>query len=349
MNKPLFPYEWYLKDGYPAPNIEKHGLKVYTTFSCGGGSSMGYKLAGYEVIGANDIDPQMAKVYKENHKPRFYDLCPIGELLEKDLPAEYYDLDILDGSPPCSTFSMAGSREKAFKKDKVFREGQAKQVLSDLFFDWIKLVDKLKPKVAIAENVKGMLAGNAKAYTSTVLRELDKIGYDVQLFCLNGASMGLPQKRERVFFICKRKDLRMAKFKLEFNERPILFGEIEENHNYKDISEGELQLWAKRQKQDTDFGQINEKINNKDSRFTTKLIHKDKVCFTITASDNNILYSQPRHLSVNEVMQIGSFPLDYSFLDIQPKYLIGMSVPPVMTAQVAYQVYLQLFKNNKLN
>jgi site-specific DNA-cytosine methylase len=268
MNKPLFPYEWYLKDGYPAPNIEKHGLKVYTTFSCGGGSSMGYKLAGYEVIGANDIDPQMAKVYKENHKPRFYDLCPIGELLEKDLPAEYYDLDILDGSPPCSTFSMAGSREKAFKKDKVFREGQAKQVLSDLFFDWIKLVDKLKPKVAIAENVKGMLAGNAKAYTSTVLRELDKIGYDV---------------------------------------------------------------------------------HNKDSRFTTKLIHKDKVCFTIIASDNNILYSQPRHLSVNEVMQIGSFPLDYSFLDIQPKYLIGMSVPPVMTAQVAYQVYLQLFKNNKLN
>lgn len=110
---PKFLYKWYLKDGYPAKDIEKHGLKVYTTFSCGGGSSMGYKLASYDVIGANDIDPQMAKVYKENHNPKYYDLCSINELLEKELPKEYYDLDILDGSPPCSTFSMAGSREKA--------------------------------------------------------------------------------------------------------------------------------------------------------------------------------------------------------------------------------------------
>lgn len=57
MNK--FPYKWNLKDGYPAKGIEKHGLKVFSTFACGGGSSMGYKLAGYDVIGANDIDPQM--------------------------------------------------------------------------------------------------------------------------------------------------------------------------------------------------------------------------------------------------------------------------------------------------
>jgi DNA (cytosine-5)-methyltransferase 1 len=342
----MFNYKWYLKDGYPQKGIEKHNLKVYSTFACGGGSTMGYKLAGYDVIGANDIDPQMAKVYIENHKPRFYDLCPIGDLLHKDLPEEYYNLDILDGSPPCSTFSMAGSREKAFKKDKVFREGQAKQVLSDLFFDWIKLVDKLKPKVAIAENVKGMLIGNAKAYTSTILKELDKINYDVQLFSLNGASMGLPQKRERVFFICKRKDLNLPKIKLQFNEKPILFKEIKGNCRIVNITESELKLWKLRRKTDRSLGDINERINFKTSRFTTKLVYNYEVPLTVTAGCNNILYEEPRHFTKKEITLIGSFPLDYNFLNIKPEYLIGMSVPPVMTAQVSYQVYLQLFKNN---
>jgi DNA (cytosine-5)-methyltransferase 1 len=134
-----FPLKWNIKDGFPAKGIDSHKLKVFSTFACGGGSSFGYKLAGFDVIGANDIDPKIAKVYKENHYPKYYFLCPIRDLLEKNLPKELFNIDILDGSPPCSTFSMAGSREKAFKKEKVFREGQAKQVLSDLFFDFICL------------------------------------------------------------------------------------------------------------------------------------------------------------------------------------------------------------------
>ncbi len=348
MHKPLFNYKWYLKDNYISENIEKHKLKVYTTFSCGGGSTMGYKLAGYEVIGANDIDPQMAKVYKENHNPKYYDLCPIGDLLNKDLPEEYYNLDILDGSPPCSTFSMAGSREKAFKKDKVFREGQAKQVLSDLFFDWIKLVEKLQPKVAIAENVKGMLAGNAKAYTTTVIKELNKIGYDVQLFCLNGASMGLPQKRERVFFICKRKDLNMKNLVLDFNEAPISFFNIDEKNKVirKPITGNyDLKLWETATITNYGRGQVIKPSTGKIG--TVGFIWKaypNLIPPTAIASGRFYHYSKPAHLTTNEICQIGSYPLDYNFLDIDPMYLIGMSVPPVMTAQIAYQVYLQLFK-----
>ena len=346
MNKLLFAYKWYLKDGYPASTIEKHGLKVYSTFSCGGGSSMGYKLAGYNVIGANDIDPQMAKVYKENHKPRFYDLCPIGDLLTKDLPKEYYNLDILDGSPPCSTFSISGSREKAFKKYKVFKEGQAKQVLSDLFFDWIKLVDKLKPKVAIAENVKGMLAGNAKAYTSTILKELDKIGYDVQLFCLNGASMGLPQKRERVFFICKRKNLKLPKLVLNFNEKPILYKEFKSDILGPQLTNETTEVWKKRKPQDKNLAQIHIRISGINKRFNAVFIKDNKTPFTIAASADSIPIRMdfPNRVNDQELCQIGSFPLDYNFLDIKPNYLIGMSVPPLVMAQISHQVYLQLFK-----
>ena len=54
-NSKMFNYKWYLKDGYPDKEVEKHNKKVFSTFACGGGSSMGYKLAGYDVIAANDI------------------------------------------------------------------------------------------------------------------------------------------------------------------------------------------------------------------------------------------------------------------------------------------------------
>lgn len=282
----MFDYNWLLSDGYPAKDVEYHGKKVYTTFACGGGSTMGYKLAGYEVIGANDIDPQMEKVYKQNHNPKFYDLCPIKDLLTKELPEEYYNLDVLDGSPPCSTFSISGSREKVWKKKKKFREGQAEQELSDLFFDWIALVDKLQPKVAIAENVKGMLIGNAKAYTKLIFKELDKIGYEPQLFLLNAATMGVPQRRERVFFIARRKDLKLPKIDLNFDQRPIPFSEI------NDVTDTEEKITPKYKEYWLE-GEQGEGIGK---FLSTKKLHMDRVSNTITSSGNTY-HLLDRHVS----------------------------------------------------
>jgi len=343
--KNKFPYKWYLKDNYPVQGIKNNNLKVFSTFACGGGSSMGYKLAGFDVIGANDIDPKMAKVYKENHKPKHFFECPIKDLLKKELPKELYNLDILDGSPPCSTFSMAGQREKGWKKKKYFREGQTKQVLSDLFFDYIDLVNKLKPKVFIAENVKGMIIGNGKAYTKIILKKFEEIGYNTQLFLLNAGSMGVPQKRERVFFIGQRKDFSNIKLKMEFNKKTILFREIKENiKNLKDITETEYNIWKKRKKNEYSLADTLVKMGKKYNRFTTRYIFDNKIPYTITAGDNNILFSEPRHMTNKERSLSSSFPLDYNFLDIKPKYLMVMSVPPVIMAQIANQVYEQIFK-----
>jgi DNA (cytosine-5)-methyltransferase 1 len=283
----------------------------------------------------------MAKVYKENHRPKLFYECPISDLLTKELPEELYNLDILDGSPPCSTFSMAGSREKQWKKDKKFREGQSKQILSDLFFEWIALVERLQPKVAIAENVKGMLIGNAKLYTKQVVEELNRIGYSTQVFLLNGASMGLPQKRERVFFIANKSDKRL---RMEFSERPITFGEIYTQDDSKSarISPGDKRLWHLRKKGDKTLGDINERETGSISRFSLKLIYRDRVPQTITASDSNILFDELRNMNSTELKLASSFPLDYNFLDNKVEYIVGMSVPPVMMAQVSYQVYKQL-------
>lgn len=89
-------------------------------------------------------------------------LEPIQEFKNRqDLPEELFNLDILDGSPPCSTFSISGDREESWGVEKKFREGQANQVLDRLFFDFIDLAKRLQSKVVVAENVKGILLGDA--------------------------------------------------------------------------------------------------------------------------------------------------------------------------------------------
>lgn len=335
-----FPYKWYLADGYPAKGIEYHGTTVMTTFACGGGSTMGYKLAGYDVVAANDIDPQMAKVYKANHKPKQFFLCGIKELLERDdLP----QVDVLDGSPPCSLFSTTGVREEGWQKEKMFREGQAKQILDDLFFDFIDLAEKMQPKIVIAENVKGMIIGNAKWYTREVVRRFNKIGYTCQVFLFNAATMGVPQARERVFFIAHRSE---GKIGMKFNEDIITYSKIEESKG-KALTPGTLYLerWLKRQKSDLDYADIIARDEpDRRSNFSIKLIHKDRVSPTIVSCSDFVKYHKPEVLSTHELCQIGTFPVDYKFTGTNAKYLIGMSVPPVMMAQVAHQVYEQLVK-----
>ena len=218
-------YHYTKKD---VDNILKNGLKVMSTFCCGGGSSFGYKLAGYDVIAANDIDPQMKAVYLANHNPKHFFLCPIKDLLTMDLPDELYNLDILDGSPPCSLFSRASTkRENFWGKEKAFREGQAVQVLDELFFDFIALADKLKPKIVIAENVEGIIESNARKYVIRINKELQKIGYKVDCYSRNSKKMGIPQSRQRVFFVAYRVELNFPKPNLEFDFPQITLGEVE--------------------------------------------------------------------------------------------------------------------------
>lgn len=328
--------------------IPKNGVKVMSTFACGGGSTMGYKRAGCDVIAANDIDPEMAWHYKRNLSPKHYFLCPIRDLLTATLPDELFSLDVLDGSPPCSTFSMAGSREAAWGKEKHFREGQAKQVLSDLFFDWIALVDRLKPKVAIAENVKGMLIGNAKGYTRMVVRELERIGYRVQVFLVNAADCGVPQRRERVFFCCSRKDLNLPPLKLAPKQRWISAGEstkdisVELNADEIKPAKNDLRWWPLT-KPGESYKEAVERTEGRSSLFQHQKLHKDQPAPTLTANHSLFTHWEScRRLSFAEWKRLGSFPDDYQAKsDKVGKYMIGMSVPPKMTEAVARAVCSQ--------
>lgn len=310
-----FPYNWNLSDGYPAKGIVKHNKKVFGTFVCGGGSTMGYKLAGFEHLGGVEIDPKVADVYKTNHDPKHFYVEDIRLFNQRtDLPKELYDLDLLDGSPPCSSFSMAGNRDKDWGKKKVFREGQAEQVLDDLVFEYVKTIKKLKPKVALLENVKGLIQGNAKVYAKKINKQFKEARYRVQVFLLNAASMGVPQKRERVFFIGLRDDFYLPKLKLNFNEKPIKLSEFAKGENHT------------------------RKASNK--RFGDVILKESDCSNTIVSNSDFFLYDDCTKPTKETLYKIGSFPLDYK-TNQDAKYLIGMSVPPVMTAQISHQIYLQ--------
>lgn len=188
---------------------------------------MGYKRAGFKHLGGVELDKPIADIYETNHHPRFLFNMDIKDFNRSVIPKELYGVDVLDGSPPCSSFSLSGNREDDWGKEKLFNEGQKLQRLDDLFFDFIDTAAILKPKIIIGENVTGLISGNARAYVNEIIKKFKAIGYDLQLFKLNAASMGVPQKRERVFFICRKKSLRLPRLKLAFNIPPIYFKTIE--------------------------------------------------------------------------------------------------------------------------
>ena len=347
-----FSYKWTLKEA----NFTKDKGKVFSCFACGGGSTMGYKLAGFDVIGCNEIDPRMMKLYVENHHPK-YSFCEDIRTFKnrKDLPSELYQLDVLDGSPPCSSFSIAGIREDGWGKKKKFREGQTEQLLDTLFFDFIDLAKKLQPKVVIAENVKGLMLGNAIQYVTRIYEEFERAGYVLCHTLCDASLMGVPQCRERVFFTAIRKDLlnkiphqqtlfeTVPVINLCFNEKPILFGEIwEPGVDDRPVKHGIMyDYWLNRKTDDLCLADSAKRTYNKESGFGNAYLKSDRIPPTITATTNFLLFDEFRKPNKNEIIKIMTFPGDYDFCKEQYQYVCGMSVPPVMMAQVASRIYEQ--------
>lgn len=230
---------------YSLDDVKKSSARelftVVSTFAGGGGSSTGYRLAGGKVIAINEFVEEAIKTYSTNFPDTKIIPGDIKKLQGKDFlevanlkPGE---LDILDGSPPCSAFSVSGKREKNWKgavhfssdsyfdfetgevvsvgeytvKDgvKKYSDDQVVEAIEDLFFEYIRIAEDIKPKVIIAENVKGITMGKAKDKLIEFQNAFEKInpGYLVTYHILNARDYGVPQTRERLFFVCVRQDV----------------------------------------------------------------------------------------------------------------------------------------------
>ena len=318
-------------------------VKVFSCFSCGGGSSMGYKRAGFDVIGNVEIDPAINAMYCRNLHPKYnycMDLREFNKL--ENLPEELYGIDILDGSPPCTTFSSAGDREKTWGKEKIFREGQAKQTLDDLFFVFLDTVEKLNPRVVIAENVPGLVSGKAKGYVHEIVERFRGLGYAVQIFRLNSAYMDVPQARHRVFFVATRVQEYKA-LKLDFDYDVIPFGKVK-SENGVPLNEGTVvkNLLDAAKPGEFTLAEVAKRIaGTKDKYFTTYIVGDNDVCVTIRSAVRPMRYADRSYFSDKDIVRCQTFPEDYDFMGNGVGYVCGMSVPPNMMANVAMEVWDQ--------
>lgn len=341
----MFSVKWFLKD-----LKQDKPVKVFSIFSCGGGSSMGYKRAGFEVIGNCEIDPEINKVYIANNCPKYNYNMDVRDFLKQELPQELYELDILDGSPPCSTFSIAGEREKNWGKAKAFREGQKKQVLDDLFFVFLDVVEKLRPKIVIAENVLGLVRGNAKGYVNLIIKRFKALGYAVQIFKLNAAYMEVPSARERIFFIANR--MGYPALKLKFNYPVIRFGEIRSKTGGPSPAVGTKmrRLLDAARKTERDLGKVSLRVDGRLLYFNRAIAWDHNVAPTLVSSDEHYRGYDKTRLSSADIIAIQTFPQDYNFLtDRYEKinYICGMSVPPNMMAHIATEIWRQWLRDDK--
>jgi DNA (cytosine-5)-methyltransferase 1 len=204
------------KPPYRVPTLDEiraipwNGLNVASAFSGAGGSSTGYRIAGYRVLAAVEFVPAACETYEANMADRTRLLrrdvrgLDADELLEAcGLAAG--ELDVLDGSPPCEPFSMAGRRERTW--DQVREYSGQRQRSDDLFYEFARLVDGVRPRVFAAENVAGLARGRARGYFKRIMAALRACGYRVAARTLDAAWLGVPQFRQRIVIVGVREDL----------------------------------------------------------------------------------------------------------------------------------------------
>ena len=188
-----------------------NGFKVASTFSGAGGSCLGYRMAGFKVVWANEFVPMAQESYKANALPDcVLDGRDIKHIQPHDILAatglKVGELDLFDGSPPCQAFSTAGKREKGWGKEKTYEHG-ATQKNETLFDEYIRLLRGLQPKVFVAENVSGLVKGMAKGMFLQILAAMKASGYRVTCRVLDAQWLGVPQQRQRTIFVGVRDDL----------------------------------------------------------------------------------------------------------------------------------------------
>jgi len=179
-------------------------------FAGGGGSSAGYKLAGGDCKFVNEFQQVAVDTYLANW-PNTPHVCGdiknvTGKQIMEMTGLKEGEIDILDASPPCPPFSMSGTKQKGWGKEKT-AYGMKQKNIEDLTWEVIRIAGELKPKVIICENVKGLTMEYAKEHLNRMVADFEKEGYTTTYKVLKGHEQGVPQKRERVFIVSIRNDV----------------------------------------------------------------------------------------------------------------------------------------------
>jgi DNA (cytosine-5)-methyltransferase 1 len=324
---------------------------VVSLFAGCGGSSLGYSMAGYREVLAVEWDRVACSTLRRNfpsvplHEGDIAKLA-VEEALEVSGLAEG-ELDLLDGSPPCQGFSTAGKRKVTDPRNSLFRE-------------YVRLLSGLRPRALVMENVTGLVKGRMRPVFVEILRELRASGYRVKAAVLDARHLGVPQHRERLFFLGVREDLGVE---------PQFPGQKEVNAAFApwepcvltledafkglpaQVGEGfsaDLAALSRRVLPWKDGSSIlpghafNQKrlAWDRPSRTVPKMVSTSRC----TYGGGLIHPDEDQHLTIAELKRIASIPDQYELAGaFQQRWAqVGNSVPPLMARAVASCVALTL-------
>lgn len=343
------------------------GYNVASTFSGCGGSSLGYRLAGFNIVWANEFDPVAASIYTLNKQ----DGCILNEASIRAVDFETIgngkQVDVLEGSPPCSKFSMAGKREDSWGKVTGSDSKIAQANVEDLFFDWIDAVAVVRPRIAVAENVAGLATGSVKGYLIEILERLKAIGYETTVWKLNASLFGAGTSRVRLFIVATPRGTGLPPIPQPTITEPYTTREVFDTcPSYPFDVEAfclESGTPVSRAEIDQDASPLVprgslmfDRVNSippgtvHPQRYGIIKVSDHKPCPTIMTADGCLGNSgmgkfsatfPPRRLSINEYAALSSFPTDFNWGTggyISKVGRIGNAVPPLLSAAVACSV-----------
>jgi len=370
-----------LKDVHDASSQNK--FSVISTFAGGGGSSTGYRLAGGKILCVNEFVEEAQKTYHENYPDTPILPGDIKELTGKDFldvaGIGVGELDILDGSPPCSAFSVAGvlshgaggKHSDGWGKTKLYSDGKMVENIEDLFFEFLRIAEYIKPKVIVAENVAGLTMGEAKEYFNKITNTFEKIGYDVSAKVLNSVNYGVPQTRTRVIFIGVREDV-TADVGLTFMNISSIFPEgdgkvisLEEAFEGLEYDQEEVDYLIKRWTASAHYKDTvalmpldppkvltGADYHPKGHHFNVKRCSRFHPSPTVTATGagetgaGGCHWIEPRKFTIAELKRIMSLPDDFILTGRHGKKAerIGRMVPPLMMKAIAEAVFTNVLE-----
>lgn len=308
-------------------------FRIASLFSgCGGGdfgvlggfSFLGerYKRLRASVVFANDIDVFAAETYRANFKHNF--VCKsITDIPSPEIPEH----DILVGGFPCQAFSMVGQR----------------QGLSDLrgqlFLEMARILRDKQPSGFIAENVKGLTNIQKGKVFEVILQEFEESGYNIFYKILNASNFGVPQKRERVFIVGFRKDLKIKfRFPQPLNKLVPLKAVLQDNYDRRFIFSERAVEGLRNSNKAFNKGRI------QDTELPCNTINSHLAKVSLNGTDPVLLVDAAneiyRRFTPLEAARIQSFPDNFIFpvSEFQTYKQIGNAIPPVVMWHLSQEV-----------
>lgn len=319
---------------------------VISTFAGCGGSSLGYRMAGFRELLAVEWNANAVETFRLNF--------PDVPVYHGDISALSVDecmrlagvgpgeLDVFDGSPPCQGFSFAGRRQVDDPRNGLFRE-------------YARLLDGLKPRAFVFENVRGLVTGRMRAVYADIVKALRGCGYETVTGVKMASYYGVPQSRERVIILGVRKDLGVSPTLPRPITLPVAAGDalIGVQNDPKEVREL-LEDAGRRAKVKMlwdmmEPGQSGDEVTG-GSFFSMYKLDPERPCPTLTKSEENLglsgvlHWSERRKLTVAEAKRLSSFPDSFMFAGTRSDAMarIGNCVPPLLMKAIADHIKTEI-------